>query len=245
MLIDMSPAVAALRGALLPYVQVATTPVRGVSTQIDQAVSFLFELQRIHGDNLQSQKRIIAAEQDLKRLAELEAENSYLRDQLQIASERSTSGILARVARYEFNPTAGYVILQLEQPRKLKVGQVVTSGRQIVGYVEELLGDTFVRVQMVNAGSFVKPVAIGPRKYLGQWVGHAGLSISLENVPIESPVSVGDRIQLASADKLTKDYYLGEVSEVVSDEANPLQQIVAKPIIDLYLLDFVIILEEV
>lgn len=243
--IDSFPVIGGVRGGALPYIQVITFPVRAAAREIDRAVAFLYELQRIQGDNQQAQKRIIADEQELKQLAELKAENAYLREQLKVVSEKGDSGILAWVSRYEFNPTAGYVILQLEQPRNLKVGQVVTSGRQIVGYVDELLGDRFVRVQMVNAGSFTKPVVVGEKKRLAQWVSHAGLSITLENVPIESTVSVGDLIQLASGDKLIQKYYLGAVSEVIADDANPLQQIVAKPLVDLYSLDYVIILEEI
>lgn len=207
---------------------------------VDSYASLFTSLQEVRDENLRYQNRVAELETELNKQQELIDENKWLRSQLVLELPREEQGSLAKVLKYEYSPSIGYVYTTVSP--EVKVGDLATVYDYIVGQVVEIKADT-ARVRLLAANDSNLLVRIGTQSVIGKLKGNGGISLNVDEVQANSEVGVGDEIKLLNPiGPYAAGYELGKVLEIEGNPADPLWSVKVDFPIDLFKIDYMIII---
>lgn len=223
--------------------QVATDSMSGVTQlfrSVDSYTSLFTSLQEVRDENLRYKNRVAELETQLNKQEELSEENKWLRSQLLLELPRPQQGGLARVLKYEYSPSIGYVYASVSAD--VRVGDLATVYDYIVG---EVVGITsgIARIRLLAANDSSLLVKVGANSVIGKLVGRGGLGLQIEDLQANSQVQVGDEIRLLNPiGPYATNYELGKVSKIEGTPADPLWTLNVDFPVDLFKLEHIIVI---
>ena len=160
---------------------------------------------------------------------EVERENSYLRDALnlpsQIKSELSEVGIFGIV----FGPEGYRMLLNKGESDGVKIGSmVITPQGAIVGSVDEVASKTS-RVRLLQDPAFEITASIIGRSTVGIVMGSGENGLRFELVAQGDEIAEGDTVISSGADQYPGGLVLGTVSHVVKNETSLFKEVRIAP----------------
>lgn len=207
---------------------------------VDGYTSLFSSLQEVRDENLKYKNRVAELETQLNEQEELQEENKWLRSQLVLELPRPQTGSISKVLKYEYSPSIGYIYINVSAD--VSVGDFATVYDYIVGEVVDIKGD-IARVRLLAANDTNLLVKIGDESVVGKLKGGSGLGIVVEEVQANSQIKVNDEIKLLSpVGPYATHYELGKVSKIEGTPADPLWALSVDFPVDLFKLEYVIII---
>ncbi|MBL8015199.1 MAG: hypothetical protein JNK26_03345 [Candidatus Doudnabacteria bacterium] len=191
----------------------------------DSQVTIIKELQSISDQNQLLRTNLAQLETKLLDQAELQAQNDWLRSQLNLGIAIPKEANLGKIIRFDYNPVPGYALMSIDSAGA-KVGDWIVASGYVIGQVVELKGQ-LARVKALTAADTDEVVRIGGSSTLGKLRGVSGAGLVIKEVSSTAGIGIGDYIYLNSsaADSVSM-YMVGKVLSIEGTAADPLWTVV-------------------
>lgn len=160
---------------------------------------------------------------------EIERENSYLRNALELSPQTKRQISEAGIFGIVFGPEGHRALLNKGESDGVKAGSIViTSQGAIVGSIEEVMPKTS-RVRLVQDPSFEITASIVGRSTVGIVRGAGEGDLLLELITQGDAITEGDKVTSSGADRYPGGLVLGTVSYVVESETSLFKEVRVTP----------------
>ena len=200
----------------------------------------IFRPRNIADELHQSQEENQLLMANIAKLAELEKENSALRQALDIGLNKEFGLSLARIAG---RPSDGIILLDQGRDDGVEIGQaVITEQKTLCGKVKAVYRHS-AAVELVSSKALSFDAVVLP----GSPVlvkGRGGGRLLLDLIPKNSAIKKGDIVFSAALSGIfPADLVVGRVQEIISSDAQPFAQATAQASCDINGLERVFVVE--
>lgn len=232
------------------FFQGAVSPIQyglsGGARSIKDSIGFYSNLKKIRTENLFLNSRVIRLESQLVELENLKNENKILRDQVGSNEEIDLKNtmVIADVIGNSNDLTGSTFYLNKGTDHGVRNGDNVILQNFLVGIVKSA-GKNRSLVDLVTSNDVSVTVfdQTSQQKIEGIATGQYGTSLLVERILSSEEISIGDVMFTSGKDGLfVPGLYVGKVSEVISDPAQPLKSAYLNTVTDYSKLDKVFIL---
>lgn len=175
-------------------------------------------------------------------LKELKKENEILRTALNLGLEKEFELKMARVIGKEISQD--YLIIDKGEKDGLEKGlAVITQQKALVGKIGDVYNN-FSSVQLLTSKNNSFDVKMSEKEIYGLAKGKGNFKLSLDLIPKEKEIEVGDRLVTSAGGGIFPNGLLvGEISRVKKSDIEPFQEIEIKPTFDVKDLDLLFIIK--
>jgi len=179
------------------------------------------------------------------KLKEVAAENEALRQEIGLKQTMPSSElVLAQIIGRGPSNLSGSYLLNKGKNDGLETGMPVVSGQYLLGRLTEVESN-FSRLTLIVDPSSVINVEVQESRANGILKGEAGFNLSIESVPQEQPLTIGQRIITSGlGGTMPKGLIVGAVAEIISSASEIFQSGRIKPAADFNHLEAVFIIKK-
>lgn len=174
----------------------------------------------------------------------LEDENSRLRELLGMKEATKTS---FKVAKVSFRDSITYhsnIYIDLGEAQGIKKNMVVLSDKNLIGRVKEVHKNNSV-VELLTKDSIYTSVLSEKNEVLGVLKGNNSEELSLDNVSIDKPLEVGEKLYTSGiSDIYPKGLYIGRVASIKGSSDQLFKDIEVAQDFNIFDLNEIIIMKE-
>lgn len=203
------------------------SPMQGFFWNLGQTGSHffsgLFHAVSLKEESILAEKRMLAFQQELISLQDVEKENEHLRKALSLGIEKEFSLISSRITGKD--PSQDTIFLDKGSRDGVQEGMsVITPEKVAVGRVEKVF-ETSSRVMLLSHRASSFDAKILKEGIVGAIQGQGGYKALLLLIPQESAVAPGDIVVSASLGGVfPENLLIGEVTEVGTSDEKSFQQ---------------------
>lgn len=222
-----------------------SSPVQKIFWQAGKGTSDFFEtiseMKRLKAENeeLKLQNQALLAEN--ASLAELKAENETLRTAMNLGLEKEFKLTFAQVIGKDVAQDS----LIIDKGSKDGISKnlpVITEQKNLVGRIGDVY-DNFSRVMLISNKDSSFDANVQEKKIFGIVKGGGGFKITIERVPHDQDLKVGDfLVTSALGGVFPKGLLVGQVKEVKKSDVDPFQQAEVSPFFDVNDLETVFVI---
>ncbi len=203
----------ALQSATLPLQTIIFNAGKSALGELNQFRS----IKNLYQDNLslRSENNLLKAE--IAQLQTVEEENKILKNQFEKLSPKTFNLLPVPVVGW-----GDTLVIGAGQDSQVEMGQVVVQGDLLVGTVSSV-SPKLAQVKTIFHPDSQIPVVVrhrqDGRQSFGQLLSRFGYNLELQEISQQAPLQVGDIVVTAGSANLPRGLVIGEVKEVVRDEA--------------------------
>ncbi|MDT8899158.1 MAG: rod shape-determining protein MreC [Thermanaerothrix sp.] len=240
----------ALSGYLQPLLRSVMSPLVGVQQWISSRYIAAYQFLTAPRDMAALQQRNFELEQ---QVAELQAQVIELQQQLREAqviyalldfarSHPQNQYVAANVIGRDPSPFLHYIIIDRGSDDGIRHGMPVVTNLGLVGRIDAVTAGA-ARVQLITDPSAVVNVRLQSSKVEGQTHGSVTGEISLEMIPQDTVIQVGDLVLTSGlGGTYPPDILVGQVSDVRKQPNQLFQTAVVQPVVDFTALQAVLVI---
>lgn len=208
--------------------------------------SYLF-LTQVQAENKALKERLLALEQELTYYKEREVLYQRLEALYQIKFETKFPQVVAKIIYKGIDPYSEILVIDKGSregllPQMPVLAYVQGMGVGLVGQVVEVYR-SWSKVILLTDPSFAVDVKILRTQDRAILKGKGEPTVTLEFLPLYSQAQRGDRVITSGQDLLfPQGLLVGEILEIKKDPQGLFKRAEVKPLIDIYNLDFVVVL---
>lgn len=174
----------------------------------------------------------------------LEDENSRLRDLLDMKVATKTS---FKVAKVSFRDSITYhsnIYIDLGEAQGIKKDMVVLADKNLIGRVKEVNRNNSI-VELLTKDNIYTSVLSEKNEVLGVLKGNNSEELSLDNVSIDKPLEVGEKLYTSGiSDIYPKGLYIGRVSSIKGSSDQLFKDVEVAQDFNIFDLNEIIIMKE-
>ncbi len=224
-------------GSVKTVLQVPLMPISyglySVGYTVDGLVKFIVSLPSVYQENLKMQDKIKSLEESLVRYDDLVEENKALRQQLNIAGERSGQKVMASVVGIDDSNGAIFILINKGARDGLKEDMIVVLGKSLVGRITKVNRVSSYVLPIISTQSKV-PVKVltgGDDVVKGLLVGELNKNIVLTEVLQKDEIHTGDLIVVSGEGGIYPTGLLvGRVGEITSKDNELFKKATVEPV---------------
>jgi rod shape-determining protein MreC len=235
-----------VQSAITQLTSPAQVGASGVTDNITDAITFLFELRNLRQRNAELEQVTNSLLVENFELREVQRENQVLRALLRFAQVRPAlelrgAQIVARVIGQESNNFLDYIMLDLGQRHGIQVGMPVVTDQGLVGRISEVNDQTSKVLQITDASSAVNAIMQSSRLN-GVVRGNPGGDLIMDYIPQGAIFSIGEVVLTSGlGGRFPKGIPIGQVVEIRQRDIDVFQQAVVRPTVDFQRLELVMV----
>lgn len=206
-----------------PLASSATRVVQGIEWPVGAVIQFQSAARRLQ----QLENQYAQAIADLSRLEGVDSENKELKRLLENTDrtfrETRVAGSLVSLVR---------PAVSLGKEDGIQVGNEVLVQNILIGTVSDVT-PSISFISLLSQSEHPAVLAITQEGTQGVVRG-TGRSIILDEVALDSPLEIGDRVVTSGQAGIAKDLVIGQVVRVIKDPASPVKKAQIEQIVDFY-----------
>lgn len=246
-ILGFAPVLPSLHSAVFSITKPVQITMRSASSAILSEWGFWLHFRSLKDDYALLEAKTVELEEDLFSLQSVEYENTVLRTQLGIASERPdlpALKLMARVVNVSTESGSSRILIDRGSIDNVDVGDVVVLGSSLVGAVSEVFSTTSQVRLLTDPRSKVSALdQSSPQRARGVVTGMYGTSLLLEDLLPREEIAIGDTVVSSGADSFfPAGLLLGKVSSVFSSDTDILKTAELDSVIDIRHLDIVFLM---
>lgn len=240
----------ALSGYLQPLLRSALSPLVGIQQWISTRYMTIYEFVTVPRDMASLRQRNVELE---RQVADLQAQVIALQQQLREAqvlyalldfarTRPQNQYVAASVIGRDPSPFLHYIIIDRGSDDGIRHGMPVVTNQGLVGRVDAVTAGA-ARVQLITDPASVVNVHLQSSKVEGQIRGSVTGEISLEMVPQDTELQLGDLVLTSGlGGNYPPDILVGQLSDVRKRPDQLFQSAVVQPVVDFSTLQAVLVI---
>ena len=211
-------------------------PIQKVFWQAGEKASNLFEtiseIKNLKKENEELKLEIQKLSTENISLKELKKENEILRKVLNLGLEKEFTLVISQVIGKEISQDS--LIINRGVKDGISKGlPVITEQKVLVGKIGEVYGD-FSEVQLISHKENVFDAKILDTEIFGLVKGKGNLKLSLDLIPREKEIKIGDEIiTTVLGGNFPPGLLIGEIEKIKKSDVSPFQEAEIKPAFDI------------
>lgn len=207
--------------------------------------SLLYSLPTLHNQNQWLRDQNIKLQVDISRLNEIKRENEILRTQLNLKPDEKHVLVLANVVGYGPDNFSQYILIDKGKRDGVQVNAPVTKGGGVlVGRIIETFETTSKALLLTDHSSAISVVAQKTRT-AGILKSDRGINLYLDMIPQDANIEVGEDIITSGIGGIfPKGFLVGEVREIVANDADAFKKVKINPAADFSNLEMIFVITQ-
>lgn len=188
-------------------------------------------------------EEVVRLQSENSELAELKAENEYLRTQINAKDRVKMEYLVAEVVSFDRDVVGvGRLKLNVGSSDDVEIGRIVVASRGVLlGRVVSVQKYTCM-IEMVTDPTDKIPVKIENKNIRGLFIGQSGDSFLVENISREASISAGKRVITSGEDgNYPTGLLMGVVKEETVEPTSAFKTLILEPLFDLSELHYVLV----
>ena len=240
----------ALGGYLTPVFRVTLNPIIAVQTWLSSRYMAIHDLVTVPKDvaslqqkNVELQGEVTQLQSQVIELQQQISEAQVLYALLDFARARPDNQyIAAAVIGRDTNPFISYILIDQGSDAGLRHGMPVVTNQGLVGRIDAVTAGG-ARVELITDSTSVVNVRVQSSQVEASMIGSVTGELSLQMVPTNSTISVGDVILTSGlGGSYPPNIFIGQISSVLKRENDLSQTAVIQPVVDFASLKAVLVI---
>jgi rod shape-determining protein MreC len=212
-----------------------SSPIQKILWQKGRGISFffqgLFEMKNLkeEAENLKLRNQELLAEID--RLKEMEKENQYLSEALNLQINKDFKLVMAQIVSKDTSQDS--LLINKGQRDGISGGlTVISSSKALVGKIGSVYKNNSEVILISNKKSNIS-VKIGGEEINGIIKGQGNYKIIADLIPLDKEIKAGDQVLTIGRDEnIPGNLLVGQVNKILKKDINPYQQAEILPFFD-------------
>lgn len=221
------------------------SPIQKWLWQTGKSISIFFEtiseIKNLKRENEELKLRIAHFLAENEKLKELKKENEILREALNLGLKEEFELKLTQIIGKDISQD--FILIDKGFKDGLSEGfPVITQQKSLVGKITKAYKN-FSKVQLITAKNFSFDVKISEKEIFGLAKGKGNFRISLELIPREKEIIIGDKVLTSTlGGKFPAGILVGEIKNIKRPDISPFQEAEIQPAFNIQKLDFLFVI---